>query len=161
MNRHRTIVILSGLLAAFAWGREAPDQPLPYSHKAHAAAGLKCLDCHVNPDPGDAMTIPAASKCMSCHVSIGSERPSIRKLASFSKSKDPVPWVRVYALPAGIYWSHRSHTAAQVECRECHGDVAAMDRMANVTGVTSMAGCVGCHKRVKAGNGCEFCHEGK
>jgi len=33
--------------------------------------------------------------------------------------------------------------------------------MANVTNVTTMAGCVECHQQMKAGTGCGFCHEGK
>jgi hypothetical protein len=27
--------------------------------------------------------------------------------------------------------------------------------------VTLMAGCVECHRQMKAGVGCQFCHEGK
>lgn len=139
----------------------APEQPLPYSHKTHLSLGLKCQDCHVNPEPGEKMTFPAASKCMSCHRSIAKDRPAIQKLASYSKSEEPIPWARVYAVPSGTYWSHRSHLEASLKCDQCHGDVPQMERMAKVTDVTSMGGCVACHKQYKAGTGCEFCHEGK
>jgi hypothetical protein len=40
-------------------------------------------------------------------------------------------------------------------------DFPQMDVMANVTNVTTMSGCVECHQQMKAGTGCEFCHEGK
>ena len=139
----------------------APEQPLPYSHKIHLSLGLNCQGCHVNPEPGDKMTFPATSKCMSCHRSIAKEKPAIQKLAAYSKSEEPIPWVRVYAVPSGTYWSHRSHLQASLKCDQCHGDVPQMERMAKVTDVTSMGGCVACHKQYKAGTGCEFCHEGK
>jgi hypothetical protein len=138
-----------------------PVQPLPYSHKTHLALGLKCNECHPNPDPGDRMTFPAASKCMACHVTITKDRPAIQKLAAYAKSKEPIPWVRVYSVAAGVYWSHRSHLEAGIKCDACHGEVAQMDTIAKVKNVTSMAGCIECHRKNNAETGCEFCHEGK
>jgi hypothetical protein len=141
--------------------RTAPAQPLPYSHKTHLALGLKCADCHTNPDPGDRIEFPATAKCMACHTTIAKDKPAIQKLAEFAKSKEPIPWARVYVVSAFVYWNHRSHLEAGVKCEECHGAVAQMDVMANVTNVTTMGACVECHRQKKAGTGCEFCHEGK
>jgi Cytochrome c7 and related cytochrome c/Cytochrome c3 len=141
--------------------KTAPAQPLPYSHKTHLAAGLKCRDCHTNPDPGDRMEFPGTAKCMICHTTIAKDKPTIQKLAEFEKSNQQIPWVRVYVLSAGVYWNHRSHLEAGMKCETCHGPVAQMDVTANVTNVTTMAGCVDCHQQMKAGTGCEFCHEGK
>ena len=138
-----------------------PNNFLPYSNKTHLALGLKCQDCHVNPDPGEKMTFPVTSRCMVCHRSVAKDKPAIQKLAAFSKSDEPIPWVRVYAVPAGTYWSHRSHLRASLTCGQCHGDVSGMEQMARVTDVASMGGCVACHKQRNAGTGCEFCHEGK
>jgi Cytochrome c7 and related cytochrome c/Cytochrome c3 len=136
-------------------------QPLPYSHKTHLALGLKCSDCHANPEPGDRMGFPETSKCMTCHTTIAKEKPSIQKLAAFAASKQPIPWARVYAVPAGVFWNHRSHLETGVKCEACHGPVAEMEVMTMVTDVTTMTGCVSCHKQSKAGTGCQFCHEGK
>jgi hypothetical protein len=36
-----------------------------------------------------------------------------------------------------------------------------MDVMAKVKNVTSMAGCIDCHRANHAETGCDFCHEGK
>jgi hypothetical protein len=141
--------------------KTAATQPLPYSHKTHIAAGLKCSDCHTNPEPGDRMEFPATAKCMGCHTTIAKEKPAIQKLAGFAKSNEPIPWMRVYVVSAGVYWNHRSHLEAGLKCETCHGPVARMDVMANVTNVTTMAGCVDCHRQSKAGTGCAFCHEGK
>jgi len=136
-------------------------QPLPYSHKTHLAAGLKCADCHTNPEPGDRMEFPEAARCMACHTTIAKDQPAIQKLTEFAKSKQPIPRVRVYMVSAGVYWNHRSHLEAGIQCETCHGQVAQMEVMTNVTNVTTMAACVDCHRQRKAGTGCEFCHEGK
>ncbi len=138
-----------------------PVQPLPYSHKVHLARGLKCNDCHSNPDPGDRMTFAAASKCMACHVTIAKDRPAIQKLAEYAKSNEPIPWVRVYSVAARVYWSHRAHLEAGFKCEDCHGQVADMEVVAKVKDVTSMQGCIDCHHQHKAETGCAFCHEGK
>jgi hypothetical protein len=139
----------------------APSQPLPYSHKTHVALGLKCGDCHVNPEPGDRMEFPQTAKCMACHTKVAKDKPAIEKLTEFSKSKQPIPWARVYVVGAEVYWNHRSHLEAGVKCESCHGAVAQMEVVANVTNVTTMAGCVECHRQMKAGTGCQFCHEGR
>ena len=141
--------------------KAATSQPLPYSHKTHVALGLKCGECHTNPEPGDRMAFPQTAKCMACHATVAKEKPAIQKLAEFAKSRQPIPWERVYIVVAEVYWNHRSHLVAGVKCEACHGPVAQMEVMANVTKVTTMAGCVECHRQMKAGTGCEFCHEGR
>jgi hypothetical protein len=153
--------LLSAALAFQQDHSTAPAQPLPYSHKTHLALGLQCGDCHTNPDQGDRMGFPAAAKCMDCHRSIAKDKPSIQKLAEFAQSNQPIPWARVFVVSAAVYWNHRSHLEAKVKCETCHGPVARMDVMENVTNITTMAACVDCHKQSKAGTGCAFCHEGK
>lgn len=140
---------------------EPPTQPLPYSHKKHLALGLQCRDCHPNPEPGDRMTFPATSKCMTCHSIIAKDKPSIQKLTEFSKAGAPIPWVRVYSLPSWVYWNHRSHLEAQMTCEMCHGKVQELDTMARITDVTTMAGCIDCHKKNEADTGCKYCHADK
>jgi hypothetical protein len=150
-----------GAFAQQATQTKAPAQPLPFSHKTHAATGLKCAECHPNPDPGDHMTLPATARCMACHVTIGKDKPAIQKLAEFAKSKEAIPWARVYSVRAEVYWNHRSHLKAGMQCESCHGEVSQMDTMAKVTKVTTMEGCVECHRNNTAGTGCGYCHEEK
>ncbi len=87
----------------------APEQPLPYSHKTHVGMGLPCQLCHTNPAPGREMTFPATSTCMNCHVAMVTDRPAIKKLTEYAKSKQPIPWVRVYKVLPGVTWTHRKH----------------------------------------------------
>ncbi len=135
-----------------------PVQPIPYSHKKHLALGLQCQFCHTNPDPGNQMSFPANSKCMSCHATIAKGKPAIRKLAQLAKSQEPIPWVRVYVVPSFVHWNHRAHLEAGMKCEMCHGQVAQMDVMAEVTIVTSMFGCINCHELHNAKTGCDTCH---
>jgi hypothetical protein len=145
------------VLALSAWPQV---QPIPYSHKTHLAKGLQCKDCHVNPEPGEKMMFPATAKCMACHSTIARDKPAIQKLAEFAKAGE-IPWARVYTVSAGTYWSHRPHLEANLTCQQCHGDVASLDVMMKLTNVTSMEGCISCHREKKAGTGCEFCHEAR
>jgi hypothetical protein len=140
---------------------EPPAQPIPYSHKKHLAFGLKCQQCHINPEPGDRMTLPATSKCMTCHVTIAKDKPSIQKLAEFAKSNQPIPWVRVYVVSSWVYWNHRSHLEAKMTCEMCHGPVEEMEVMTKVSNVTTMAGCIDCHRKKDASTGCRYCHADK
>jgi hypothetical protein len=135
-----------------------PVQPLPYSHKTHLALGLECQACHTNPDPGNLMTFPAIATCMSCHNAIAKNKPTIQKLASFAKSNQTIPWVRVYSLTPGVTWSHRKHIAAGLKCETCHGQVAEMSAMSQTTSVTSMGVCINCHKLHNAPTVCQTCH---
>ena len=136
----------------------APEQPLPYSHKAHLALGLECQLCHTNPDRGRLMTFPETATCMKCHASFGENRPSIQKLAAYDKLKTAVPWVRVYTVLPGVAWSHRRHLDAGMKCEMCHGDVRQMQVMANVKSVNAMVGCLDCHKLHNAKTTCTTCH---
>jgi hypothetical protein len=126
----------------------AVAQPIPFSHKTHVGVGLQCKDCHTGPDPGERMTFPAASKCIACH----------RAMATIQQ---PIPWKRVYAVAAGVYWSHRTHSNAGLRCETCHGDVGQMEVMTKVKDTTSMTACMNCHRERRAGLGCELCHEGR
>ena len=140
---------------------EPPVQPIPYSHKKHLALGLKCQQCHPNPDPGDRMTLPPAAKCMSCHVTIAKEKGAIQKLAEFAKSNQPIPWIRVYVVSGWVYWNHRSHLEGNMTCDMCHGQVDQMEVMTKVSDVTGMAGCIDCHRKNDVSTGCRFCHADK
>jgi hypothetical protein len=136
-----------------------PVQPIAYSHKKHLAFGLECKKCHTNPEPGKLMTFPATSICMECHVTIAKDKPSIQKLAQYAKSKEAVPWVRVYTVLPGVAWNHRPHLDAGVKCERCHGKVREMEAMSEVTSVTTMYSCLHCHEMNQAKTACDTCHK--
>jgi len=137
------------------------EQPIPFSHKLHLTFAMKCQECHPNPEPGDRMTLPAADRCMECHRTVVKEKPAIQKLAEFAKSKQTIPWVRFYVVSGSVFWNHRSHLEAGMKCEACHGEVRKMDVLSATTNVTTMAGCVDCHRKNDASTGCQYCHAGR
>jgi hypothetical protein len=176
-----TLLFLAALIAGFGWPAIAytsqqpaakdlsppaaksstVEQPIPFSHQLHLRFDTKCQECHPNPDPGDRMTLPAASKCMECHRTIGKGKPAIQKLAEFDRSKQTIPWVRVYVVSGWVFWNHRAHLEAGMKCDSCHGEVSNMEVLKRATNVTTMAGCVDCHRKNDANTGCQYCHSGK
>ncbi|HXN07531.1 MAG TPA: cytochrome c3 family protein, partial [Nitrospiria bacterium] len=82
------------------------------------------------------------------------------KVASYFQKKEPIPWVRVQALPDYVYFPHKRHLKAGLECTTCHGNVASM---AKVTPPVSfkMGWCIDCHtlRRVENGKDCWTCHQ--
>ena len=86
-----------------------PVQPVPYSHKQHLAMGLQCKNCHTSPDPGEMMGIPPVKVCMGCHTSVKTDSPHIQKLAKHAADKTEPPWVRIYQIPAYVFFSHKVH----------------------------------------------------
>jgi hypothetical protein len=144
---------------AVATAADAPEQPLPFSHKAHAGAlKLQCKMCHVNPDPGETEGIPPASTCMQCHSAIKTDSPAIQKLTAYARNNRPIPWARVYSIPDFVTFSHRDHIKAGNTCEDCHGKVAESDQLARETNL-SMGGCMNCHRVKNASIDCTFCHD--
>lgn len=136
----------------------SPAQPIVFSHKLHVPLGLHCKDCHTNPDPGKLMTFPETSTCMTCHRTVAKNKPTIQQLAYFAKSGKPIPWVRIYVLTPGVTWTHRKHLNAGLQCGNCHGQVAQMDNISEITSVAAMGVCINCHAQDKAPTTCETCH---
>jgi hypothetical protein len=136
----------------------AQTQPIPYSHKTHIGLGLKCNQCHKNPDPGEIMGFPASLFCMSCHSSVKKDSPHIARLAAAAKENKPLPWVRVYKIPSYVFFSHRIHVETGATCQTCHGPVAERDVITKEVDI-SMGACMDCHRKNKASNDCKFCHD--
>ena len=137
----------------------AAEQPVAFSHKQHAGTlKLKCNMCHANKDPGETMGIAAASTCMQCHTAIKADSPDIVKLSGYAAKNRPVPWVKVYAIPAYVSFSHRVHVEAGNSCQDCHGAVATRDVLVKEADI-SMSGCMNCHKAKNASNDCKTCHD--
>jgi hypothetical protein len=139
--------------------KEPPGQPIAFSHKKHAALGIKCLDCHTIKPPGDLAGYPGEATCMGCHLTIKQDTPAIRKLAAFAREKQPLPWVRIYKLPKIVYFSHEvHHKQAGVACEVCHGPVSEREAIGQEKSV-AMADCMKCHDQYKASNKCDLCHD--
>ena len=132
-------------------------QPIPFDHRVHVAASLRCADCHTTVSTGERAGLPSAARCMACHRTVHAESAPIQRLKQFAATKTAIPWVRVYKVPDFVFFSHRRHVAAKVACAECHGPVEQRDVLVKEVS-TSMNTCYGCHVKAKASTSCDACH---
>ena len=154
-----SVLLVAGL--GYLWHRSdpAPVQPIAFPHTVHAG-GLRmaCVYCHTFVERSRSAGAPPLEICMGCHRSIATDREEIRKLTRYYEEKRPIEWKRVYALPDFIYFSHKRHVKAGVECAMCHGNVAGMRRVRRVNELI-MGWCVSCHRVRGASRDCATCHK--
>lgn len=139
--------------------RQAPVQPIAYTHKAHLAVGMECLNCHVGVDQGPEARIPSVALCMTCHQAIATDRPEIKKVVAYFERGEEIPWQRVYdyGRSAHVRFKHAVHIRAKVACASCHGDMTQQTTARRVVNL-NMGYCLACHKQTKASIDCIACH---
>ena len=159
-------VVLFGVLAGY-WANvmyypgTSPQQPINFSHQIHAGENqVPCMYCHVQARRSISAGVPSVSKCVGCHSQVATNRPEIRKLMAFFDNKEPIPWIKVHDLPDFVYFPHKRHVAAGVECQTCHGPVETMQVIRREAPL-KMGWCLECHKKREVENGldCWTCHK--
>jgi hypothetical protein len=130
-----------------------PDQPIAYSHRLHAGElKIDCRYCHSTVDRSAFAAVPSVSVCMNCHTQVksrdskGNVTREMQKLLDAWESQQPLEWVKVHDLADFVFFDHRRHMAAGLECQECHGPVETMERVRRVHALT-MGWCLECHRR--------------
>ena len=152
-----SLVIATGLVAA-SRADTKPDQPIAFSHRIHAQDNaIPCLYCHVYARRGPVAGLPSVQRCAGCHGQVAKDKPEVVKLMGYWSRREPIPWQRVHDLPDFTRFSHKRHVLAEVDCRECHGDVQKMEAAVQVASLT-MGFCLECHKRRQASTDCLTCH---
>jgi hypothetical protein len=155
------IFLILLLVFVFHWSKyeEAPEQPIAFSHKKHVGElELECTLCHVYADKGKHATVPAVATCMSCHEGVATDKPEIQKLTKYWNDKEPIQWAQVHKVKDHVYFTHKPHIKAGLDCANCHGEVATMDKMYRVSSL-KMGWCVDCHKSKGAPLDCYTCHK--
>ncbi|MGH7313314.1 MAG: cytochrome c3 family protein [Candidatus Rokuibacteriota bacterium] len=163
---------------------EAPRQPIFFSHLIHAGSfQIACQFCHTGARRSQYAGLPSVERCMGCHKIIGAQdNPEIGKIHDYWRRREPIPWVRVFALPEFTYFPHKAHVGAGLACQTCHGPIERMRVVGAQTGPTlvndlmhlvglrppppplSMGWCVDCHREQNATRGtkapldCITCH---
>jgi len=155
-TEHRTV---SDAVKEFFGRRNAPVQPIAYTHKVHLANGLQCAFCHAGVDQGPDARIPSVTLCMTCHQAIATDKPEIQKLARYKARGEEVPWQRVYGFQpsAHVKFNHAPHIRAGVDCSKCHGDLRTMTVAERKVDHT-MGFCIECHRQNNASVDCVTCH---
>ncbi|RMG68887.1 MAG: hypothetical protein D6715_01090 [Calditrichaeota bacterium] len=156
-----------GLIAAvllfmgFYWQAKysPPEQPIKFPHYIHAGKlGLDCKFCHQYVDKSIHATVPAMQICMNCHQTAAHDRPEVQKLLKYWENKEPIPWVKVHDVPDYVYFSHKRHIKAGIDCANCHGDMKVV-RQVRQTRTLRMGFCVSCHRLKGAPTDCWTCHK--
>jgi hypothetical protein len=142
-----------------ASAQRSPIDEVPFNHQIHAGQyKIPCLDCHAYADKSPVAGVPSGRKCMGCHKFVGKDKPSVQLLAKRFEDEQPLIWTRVFAVPDFVYFSHRAHVSAKVECKECHGDVASAKTVRQDEPFT-MGRCLACHEARHASRDCLTCHK--
>ena len=84
---------------------------------------MDCEYCHSEARKSLHAGVPPTQTCMGCHAYVRTDMPEIAKLTELWKSGDPTPWQKVHDLPDYVYFTHKRHVKAGVQCTECHGQV--------------------------------------
>jgi hypothetical protein len=158
-----TAFIMFVILVGYFWQKrdKTPEQPINFSHQIHVSkVGLACTHCHTTVEKSPAAGIPSVETCMKCHQAVATEKPEIKKLTKYWEDKKPVPWKRVYLLNARkyVYFSHKRHIKAELECAACHGHVEVMPVIKRVPDL-KMGWCMSCHRDRGASIDCATCHK--
>lgn len=133
-------------------------QPVVFDHALHARQKLACADCHTLASKTEKAGLPTANLCMTCHQVIKAESAEVKKIAQFQKARQMIPWVRLYEVPAFVYFNHSRHLKAGMKCAECHGNTGTIAVSATEREFT-MATCMDCHRTRNASNDCLTCHK--
>jgi hypothetical protein len=146
------VVLLIGSWLRFWYGigdnvGYAPEQPIPYSHKIHAGDNqIPCMYCHANADKSRHATVPSINICMNCHNVVKTDSPHIQKLTEMYKKGEPIEWTKVHDVADFVYFNHKRHVIKGVDCKECHGDIATMERVTQSKSL-NMGFCLDCHRK--------------
>ena len=123
-----------------------PIQPVPFEHSLHAGQlGIDCRYCHAGVEKSGTSSVPAAQTCMNCHSTIKTQSPLLEVVRQSYQTGDPVPWVKIHALPDYVYFNHSVHVNRGVSCVECHGKVNEM-KVVHQDQPHSMSWCLDCHR---------------
>ncbi len=142
------------ILESQALGRQQyyePDQPIAFSHFIHAGQHqIDCRYCHTTVDESRHAGFPSPQLCLNCHNVIRqgthSGTAEIEKIHQAVQAGKSIEWIKVHNLPDHAYFNHAQHVVTgKLDCTECHGDVAKMDRIRQVSNL-SMGWCIECHR---------------
>jgi cytochrome c2 len=161
---HLIIILISGaivveitVIEAQNLGRSQfyePDQPIKFSHKIHAGDNkIDCKYCHVTAEESIHAGIPSVQLCMNCHnvVKEGTNtgKEEIAKIYQALETGKPIEWIKVHNLQDHVFFSHAQHVSVgKIDCEQCHGDVASMDRIRQVESL-GMGWCIECHRNTE------------
>ena len=118
------------IAAGVTTGKEgALEQPIAFPHYTHAnELGMQCEFCHSEARKSIHAGVPPTQTCVNCHQYVKADNPVIMQVMEYHNKGEAIPWKKVHDLPDYVYFAHKRHVKAGVECTECHGQVAEMGK---------------------------------
>ncbi len=139
-----TLVVIAAIAYGLYLTQISPAQPIQFPHVKHVSMGVQCLYCHPGALRGPSPGLPTESKCYGCHQQVNKSTPEIEKLKAYVKNGQAIAWVPVFILPDFVYYSHRPHIAAGLNCENCHGEIG-QETIAEAQKM-NMGWCLNCHR---------------
>jgi hypothetical protein len=138
------LIIFGGAAYGLYLTQLSPPQPIQFPHSKHISLGVQCLFCHPGALRGTSPGLPTEAKCYACHQQVAKTSLEVDKLVAYVKSNKLIPWVPVFILPDFVYYSHRPHIAAGLNCENCHGEIG-QETIAQPQKM-NMGWCLNCHR---------------
>jgi hypothetical protein len=82
---------------------------------------------------------------MNCHKVVKTTSPLIKQVQAAWNEGRAIQWIRIHELPDFVYFPHKRHLAAGLQCQTCHGDIQTMSRVYQYAPLT-MGWCLECHR---------------
>ncbi len=138
------LILVIAVIVGIRLTQIPPPQPIQFPHVMHISLGVQCLYCHPGALRGPSPGLPTETKCWGCHQQITVRNAEVDKLISYVKANKSISWVPVAILPDFVYFSHRPHIAAGLNCENCHGEISQMT-VAQPQKM-NMGWCLSCHR---------------
>lgn len=125
---------------------EAPEQPVPFSHRHHVGElGIDCRYCHTSVEKSSFAGVPPTQTCMTCHSQIWTNAKMLEPVRASYATDKSIEWTRVNALPEFVYFDHSIHVNKGIGCTTCHGPISTM-ALTYRAGTLYMSWCLDCHR---------------
>ena len=145
-------------IAAGVYTGEALQQPIQFPHYTHTSVlGMDCQYCHSEARRSKHAGVPPTQTCYGCHnelTGLVADDVEVQKIHTSFNEKKAIAWRKVHDAPDFVYFNHRRHITAEVNCTECHGQVPLQGKP-NAEGVVEkvfvrettmqMGWCLQCH----------------
>lgn len=135
----------------------APAARIAFDHQFHVGRGAACLDCHEGAEKTAKAGMPSLEFCMDCHTEIDEKKPKEKTIASFLDASGKPQWSHVTAQAGTIVFSHATHAAKKIDCKDCHKGIEESKAVTKELFV-DMDACTQCHAQKRAKNECATCH---
>jgi hypothetical protein len=153
-------VAVVAVLVSVTRGPAVP-QPIAFNHLKHAGElGLACDLCHKHVRTGAHAGLPDAGTCSMCHSTRQGNSAEAARVTELLEAGDPLLFNKLFRLPDHVFYTHRRHVGiAELECGNCHGPIAEMERPPERPLVPiSMDSCMDCHRERGMPLDCNACH---